>query len=234
MQDETQRRDILNQTSIPDFYTEARLFDAWFTTLGENEGVEIVSETGVRVLKVISSQRLELALRDLKERYEWHPAFMDANGTAWWSLDEISAFRADTPVHVLDAEFRATPDAPLLTVRALTMNETSGLLDVSVWIEAESSMPASAQWQLFGHLLQGTDVIAGNAQATVLARDQAPNDAPIRRYNLVFSRTVPSMDRVGIGFFRAIEGSHVFMTTPSEQTDWNNQRIIVSVPPATE
>jgi hypothetical protein len=77
--DDASRRSVLQQTTANDFAAETRLIQAWFSTLGADDGVAIVSETRLRLLRVVDRERFRLSLDRLRHAYDWRPVFLEAN-----------------------------------------------------------------------------------------------------------------------------------------------------------
>jgi hypothetical protein len=72
-------RQILEVRSVPNFAAESLLMKAWFTNLTPVEGVELVSETRLRLLRISDRARFQETLEKLKSAYDWRAEFRDAN-----------------------------------------------------------------------------------------------------------------------------------------------------------
>jgi hypothetical protein len=79
IRDDTEREAILKSRMITDFSEETRLMKAWFSTLGPTDGVAVISETRVRLLRVVDHDLFGSALKRLLGEYDWRSAFREAN-----------------------------------------------------------------------------------------------------------------------------------------------------------
>jgi len=227
IQDERTRTEILAQKSVPDFYAESRVFDAWFTTLGDDDGVSVVSETGLRVLKITDTKQLNTSLERLKESYDWPQAFIDGNQQLWRSLPELADLRSLTIPAALDATFKTPRDIDLITVRSAQAEIKNGQVEATLFLEPAPALNATDDWQLFAHLVDAGGVILGNAQVEVIAREQAMGERVIRRYGLLYAQAPDNATHVAFGFFKKIETGLEFMTSTAPITDWNGQRVLI-------
>jgi len=70
---------VLEQKSVATHQQEFILFTAWFSGLKDDNGVRVVSETSLRLLKVIDRVKLRASLDELMQSYSWSPIFLEAN-----------------------------------------------------------------------------------------------------------------------------------------------------------
>jgi hypothetical protein len=76
---EGNRESLLRSNAPADFFAETQLMRAWFSTLGAHDGVAVVSESRLRLLRVVDHQRLGRSLDQLRDAYDWRPVFREAN-----------------------------------------------------------------------------------------------------------------------------------------------------------
>lgn len=79
IRDAGERAAWLERRGIPGLAEESRLLHSWFTMLSYNDGVGTVSETGLRVLKVLDRDMLNASLARLRDAHDWSAAFVAAN-----------------------------------------------------------------------------------------------------------------------------------------------------------
>jgi hypothetical protein len=72
-------RQFLDSRSVPDLNAENLLMRAWFSSLTPADGVEMVSETRVRLLRIADRGRFQQALQRLRAAYDWRAEFRAAN-----------------------------------------------------------------------------------------------------------------------------------------------------------
>jgi hypothetical protein len=79
MRDDAQLRQLLDSRSVPDLNAENLLMKAWFSSLTPTDGVDMVSETRVRLLRIAHRARFQQALQRLRAAYDWRAEFRAAN-----------------------------------------------------------------------------------------------------------------------------------------------------------
>jgi hypothetical protein len=77
--DATQVRSILESRMVADLGAEYLLMKAWFSSLTPNDGVEIVSETRVRLLRIADRDRFQHSIEKLRQSHDWRSEFRAAN-----------------------------------------------------------------------------------------------------------------------------------------------------------
>jgi hypothetical protein len=85
------RHAILAKTTIDDYDDQTIHMNAWASTLGPNQGVEVVSETRLRLLRVTDPEKLAAALHRFAAGYTWPKPFRDNNDPRWWTPSEAPA-----------------------------------------------------------------------------------------------------------------------------------------------
>lgn len=86
--DPTRRYAILAKTVIDDYDDQTIHMNAWASTLGPEQGVEVVSETRLRLLRVIDRTKLAAALQHFTLGYTWPKPFRDNNDSKWWATPD--------------------------------------------------------------------------------------------------------------------------------------------------
>jgi hypothetical protein len=79
LREDAQLAAVLETKAVPDLGTEFTLMAAWFSTLGVDDGVEVLSETRVRALRIADRDRFHRSIERLRESHDWRPAFLAAN-----------------------------------------------------------------------------------------------------------------------------------------------------------
>jgi hypothetical protein len=79
IRDEGQLKAALAKRSVPDLPTEQLLIKCWFSSLSPTDGIEIVLENRVRVLRVADRSIFRQALEKLKNNHDWRAEFLAAN-----------------------------------------------------------------------------------------------------------------------------------------------------------
>src|SRR2546430_4693456 len=87
--DPVARKHLLTIPSVEDFSKEKLLFQAALTDFTEQDGIQKVSETSVRLLKVIDRARLLKSLEAVQRGHSWPAVFVNANPKECWTLQEL-------------------------------------------------------------------------------------------------------------------------------------------------
>ncbi|MBL8645361.1 MAG: hypothetical protein JNK21_15620 [Rhodospirillaceae bacterium] len=224
VRDGARRAAILSQRTVPDFYTEAAVFTAWASALTPSQGVMMLSDTSLRILKVTDRAALEDAFQDLVQRHDWPAAFMDSNQPRWWSANGVDALVARNSAATVNAVF-ALAEAPEthIAIRAARARWSGTLFDLDVWAEGSARPP----WVMFAHIVDGQGKILKNAQ-TELIDYASPNAAQtIRRYTFTYTDLPANAAGVALGLFSPKGPELDFLRTDSGTTDWDGRRLIV-------
>jgi hypothetical protein len=79
IRDDNKLRQLLDLRSVPDLKAENLIMEAWFSSLTPADGVDMVSETRVRLLRIADRGRFQEALQRLSAAYDWRAEFRAAN-----------------------------------------------------------------------------------------------------------------------------------------------------------
>jgi hypothetical protein len=83
--DPTKCASILAKQTIDDYPDQSLHVNAWATTIGPNEGVELMSETRLRLMRVTDPAKLAASLKQFAVQYTWPKPFRDNNNPDWWA-----------------------------------------------------------------------------------------------------------------------------------------------------
>jgi hypothetical protein len=218
------RQTLLERRDVPDFYTETILFSAWATTLNTVHGVQQISQTSVRLLKIVDAKAFETAFAEFITQHNWRPAFLQNNQSRWWSLNELQAHLDQSGAALLNAAYTpSTPNGPSLTVRGATSGFKGTMFDVDIWVEGN----APQTWVLFAHIINQNGEILRNAQANTANAEIQNSDHPIRRYTLTYPDIPPEATSLAVGFFLPKDNDIEFLLTTFEHVDWDGRRLIL-------
>ena len=227
MEDGPVRAAILAQTEVVDFAAEVGLLSAWFSALGADEGLETLSQTHVRLVKVADRAKLERSLEALEQRYRFSDRFRAANPPRRAAPNEISIL----PMTARDISFSdPLTGAPALAVRALAVNPGNGSIRADVWLEDLADAGERQGWTLFIHALDVQGNVIGNAQMPVVLWPSSDASRSVQRATITFPHRPIGAVRLGFGFFRPAGRPLEFLATDPALGDWDGRRVIVPVP----
>jgi len=231
IKDAAVRAAALAKGDVPDFAAETALLNAWLTELTPENGVETISETRVRMLRVTDRGTFNAALAGLEQTHQWPPSYVAANPPRWWSADDLAARLKDQQAPRADIAFHREGDTEaLLWLRGIEIDgPVTGSLQFRFWTEADGAISQDG-WRLFLHVLDAQGTVIGNHEKP-LAADAAPTvDKPIRYHTIAIPALPRDAAKLAFGFLKANEGATLFLHTDSGPSDWDGRRLIVPLP----
>ncbi len=230
--DEIKRNAILAQRQVPDFPAEVRLFNAWVSSLGESDGIAVISDTRVRLVRVVDRTRFEAALARLEADHDMRKAYLEANPQRWWSGEELDA-QTPRPALIGNTGFHVAPESPTaVSVRGVEVTTLDGGVQVSFWLEPLAEL--NGPWTLFVHLMDADRNIVGNAQVELPPSPGPFPDRPIRNYRVSYPARPANAVSIAFGIFKPIGQTADFMEIDQDQTegktDLEKTRIILPLP----
>ena len=227
---DTAARDILlNARDVPDFITEQRLARAWLSTLGETDGLKVMSETRTRIVKIVDCQRLEASLAQLDAAHTWPPK-RPSSLKSWWTAEEIASFKPQLSPDVADIGFHIpTQTDATYIVRAASVTPDLEGLKVQFWIETGPG-PSAAGQEVFVHLLNEAGEIVGNAQLPLLDLPPPSATRAARLYTAFFPAPPKTAASIAFGLFRPAGQSAEFLIADHGKGDWEGRRIFMPLP----
>jgi hypothetical protein len=205
---------LRGRRAVSNIYDQVSLFRAWLTALGPEAGVDTVSETRLRLLRLADPVKFEAAWAALEEAHDWPTAFREANPRRWWSVEDVLALPGIGARAVAVAFRRRGEPHPAATLRAAAWPDAEGRT-ISLWFDGAPAEADSSpgDWYLFAHALDAQGAIIANAQQKLkpmMARDPAQ---PLRRHDLMFAAPTTGATTYGTGFFRLVDGQIAEMLT---------------------
>jgi len=221
---------ILARKDVPDFAALIQLGNAWMATLGEDEGVSVVSEARVRIMRITDRARFEAAVTSLEHTYQLPSVYRDANLQRWWSADELVA-RTETPASVANIAFQAkdSPD-PVRWIRRTEVSQTPDGIRAAFWIESGPGDTVPGPWYLFAHMVDAKGSILANAQIELLSGVSPSPDKPVRYYDILYADRPKDAVAVAFGMFKVNTPNLDYLVAQSGTRDWEGLRVILPLP----
>lgn len=157
VKDDAERQGLMQLQGIGDFGLEIQVFQAWLSGLTEKNGVRLVSETRVRLLKIIDYAQFERDLDLFVADRSWRAAFNKANPRRYWSAAETLLY-IRTPMEK-DIQF-----GDLYTLHALTIRHGAEGMRVEIWWEEMRHKEDNKLRFMFFHLIDAQGKIYYNQQ----------------------------------------------------------------------
>ncbi len=101
---EASRRAVLAGRKVDSAESLTRLINAWASELTADDGVAPISETRVRLLRIVDPAKFEAAIARLEQSFDLPAAYREANPQRWWSKVALDA-RASAAMTKTNAVF---------------------------------------------------------------------------------------------------------------------------------
>jgi len=222
--DRQARVEAAAKRGVPDFTAEVATFNAWLSYLGESEGVQIVSDSRVRILRIVDRAKFGAALEALEAMHDWPASYRAANVQRWWSADQVAA-----TAPFIDITFSNTAQA--LVVRAVKVTPAAdGGLEVGFWVEDKTPGGLTAGWRLFAHVVDASGAILANAEAAFISDAPSDPNKTLRYYRVLYTNRPQGATGISFGLFKPAEGGLEFLTADQGTRDMDARRVIVPLP----
>jgi hypothetical protein len=227
IRDDAQREMIVKWPTVPDFGAEMTLMRAWFSTLGPEDGVTVVSETRLRLLRVADHARFDRALERLRSGYNWRPAFHAANPRLWWSEEELAEFAQHAPVIRSAICFANDDGARVICVHALSITTEPLTIDADFWLEPQGAAPIG-DWLLFVQLLGADGSVLASSGAPVGRFSHLSKDRSLKLHAV----SIPAVQSTAIAFGIYLPGEQAakFLIADHGRRDSDGRRVLLSLP----
>jgi hypothetical protein len=235
VQDANARAAILANRQVGDRDALIRLVSAWASELTEDDGVVFLSDTRVRLLRIVDTVKFEAAIVRLEQSFDLPATYREANPQRWWSEAELTA-RVPPTAAAIRTSFRAAADAPpVYAVHAVEITPEHEGLRAAFWIEAGPEAPPEQRWDLFAHLVDANGGIVSNAQTELLRVPGPTPEKSIRYYAVRYTLWQPEAMSLAFGIFDSTNTAGKFLTADmpagdAGNRDWENRRVIVPLP----
>jgi hypothetical protein len=218
--DSVELKRLLEKNEIQDFSAELKLFRAWLTTANANAGLETVSETSLRLVKVSDRLKFENALDRLKGRYKWREIFLDANLDRWIDRQTASALTANADEALQNIRFS---DEFMLLGAVTTPKDHSLRLDL-IW---ESLKEQPLKYKTFVHILDSRKNILGQADYFQDREKRVVKKGTIWHDFLEFrAKDLRDAEAIGIGIYLSPDK---LLMTDRGPTDWDKRRLVIRI-----
>ena len=207
--------------TIESFGLENQVFQAWLSGLTEKNGVQIVSETRVRLLEIIDGAQFERDVDQFVSARSWHTAFNKANPPhRWWSSAQISAY-SPTPAEK-EIQF-----GDLYKLHSLMIKREADELKVEVRWEEMKHEENNNQRLMFFHLIDTQGNIYNNQQISVGRYKSIFPDQRWRYDSISFTLPVdPNVNALAFGIYHP-DSKIGILPADKGIRDWDGRRVVV-------
>ena len=166
---------------------------------------------------------LKSAFDALVAKHHWRDTFVTANPKRQFSENEVATALAKNPPSLENVNF-----ADRFHLRALSVSRTGDNITVHFWWKPLSPLPEN-DWVLFIHSIDDESKIVLNNSVVINFNGSLPSlDGAFLFDQITFRNPVANgSHRLAIGFVRPNQAS---LVADSGTRDWNNGRVIVSLP----
>ncbi len=229
VRDETARAAILAERRVPDYPALARLFNAWASNLTEDEGIAVISETRVRLARIVDRARFESTLARLEADHDMPEAYRAANPQRWWSATELAAHK---PTTMNIAFHHITDPTKTVSLHVAYVAQDSNGLHASFWIEQPPAGVFEGKWYLFGHLIDDAGKMVANVQVDVFPDETPTPERTLRAYKIFYPNRPARAVALGFGLYKPSEPEpeQGFFIADQGTRDWEGRRVILPLP----
>ena len=225
---ETTRAAVLAQHQVSNFASLARLFNAWVSGLDEADGISVISDTRVRLARIVNRAKFEIALTRLEADYDLPQAYRDANPQRWWSASELAARKPPPPTNII---FHLLSDpAKALSLHVADVMQESDGLHAAFWLEPPAPDVLDGKWYIFGHLIDSAGEIVANVQVEIIPGVAPTPDRTIRYYTLFYPNRPTKAVALAFGIYKPGEEDTDFFINDQGVRDWEGRRVILPLP----
>lgn len=212
--------DVLERAEIPHFSAELIVLRAWLSAVNANAGLETVSETSLRLVRVSDRLKFESALDRLKRKYRWNESFLNANPDKWIDRERGNALIASGDEVVQNIRFG---DEFMLLGAVTTRKDHSLRLDL-IW---ESLEELPLKYKNFIHFVDEAGNILGQADYVQDRAKRVVKKGTLWHDSLEFpAKKLRGVKAIGIGIYLRLDKLLVIDHGP---TDWNKRRLLVKI-----
>lgn len=224
--DANRQRTLLTLPEVKDSGVESELFSAWLTQASGEQGIQVVVEGDLRLVKVIDHAKLDAAFGRLASRHSWRDLFDAEN-------DEPVVLTQDDLVSAADRSVPSGRDVRFgdrFLLRSAELTPKDGGLKMELVWESLAEQPL--KYFVFVHLIDRTGKMLAQADY-----EQSPGGrtAPrMAKAGETWRDTVPlsSEQLKGVSgiAFGIWEPPGTFLAPDRGDRDWDGRRLILSVP----
>ena len=224
---------ILARREITDFASLIELINAWIPGLDAADGVAVVSETRVRLVRITDRVNFEAAIARLEEGHDLPEAYRNANPQRWWSAAELAA-RGPAPKGNIAFHRTAEPTA-IVWLRAAEVTQASDGLRAAFWLESVAPDILDDRWLIFAHLIGGGGEIVANAQIDLIPGTRRTSERAIRHYTVSYPNRPKGAVALAFGIYKpgSTDQEYLFAdqgASDSSTRDWGGRRVILPLP----
>lgn len=224
--DKVSQGNWLALTQVPDFYTEGGVFRAWASQLTPNDGVSVISESKLRLLRIDQPALLEAAFQKLQQDRTWPDAFQVANAQSRLSLEDWNALSARGSMLASNIEFNL-PGSAETTVHVRGIRKFADTpLQIDAWVEGISGTE-NIEHTLFCHALDRAGDIIANVEARIPLMAELNAQRPIQRVGLIYNVPADMVQNLACGVFKRSQPNLQMLQTQDQPSDWDGKRRLI-------
>lgn len=213
---------ILSDRDLDSFAEESRAFNAFLFALGQNAGLDLVSDgLSLRLLRVVDRALLGAAIEQFVSARSWRPEFFKANPPVWWNEDSFVASGRKMATGGVDF-------GGIYMLHALAVNIIDKEIKVEVWWEEQRSEDANSQRAFFLHLVDSSGNILHNQQIPLYPYHPLSKDLKWRYGSVLFKDVLPDEKLASLAFGIYQSSGH-FLLASKGNKDWDGRRVIIPI-----
>lgn len=219
VKDDGVRQTLLQVQDIDSFELENQVFQAWLSGLTEKNGVQVVSESRVRLLEIINGVQLKRDVEQFVAARSWHAAFNKENPHRYWRASEAASYIRTA----LEEEIQF---GDLYKLHALMIKHEADGLKIEIWWEELKHEDNNNQRVMFFHLIDAQGKIFRN-QHVELNYDIIHPDRRWRYDSITYALPIdPNVKALAIGIYHPPPQTG-YLKADKGTRDWGGRRVVV-------
>jgi hypothetical protein len=223
VKDDNQIQSALQLAHIQNYEEESIVFRSWLAQLSEKDGIKVVSDKAVRLLKIIDHAQFERQIDRFISERTWRSEFRSANSRhSWWSASEV-AFYFDGKPAASDIRF-----GNLFKLHVMALSRSGKEIKIEFWWEELQHEDCDGKRFMFFHFIDSEGSI--RSQQHVLLGEHAPIHPDRRwRYEVVEFDTSIDSNITTLAFGVWYPDSRLLLMADKGVRDWNDRRVVVPI-----
>lgn len=218
--DAEHRTAVLSNSSPKTFQQESQLFRAIFSQLNEAQGVALVSDGPLRILRIVDRKRLGTTLAEWLNQYAMRRTFVEANYEHWWTEQKLQLFEHKNSPAIRDIAFDN-----LFLVRQIMLSRNGDNIGIGIWWQCAAPVPD--RWFFFIHSVDRAGRTSPSQEIPLSPWCEAGEHDRIRFDKLTFANHLgDNLDKLGVGIYKP----GIVLKADKGNRDWDGRRILLDPP----
>ena len=208
---------------IQTFYDEIKVFRAWLTQLTEQDGIEVVSDDAVRLLKITDHARFKHQIERFISARSWRSEFEVANPRRWWNASEVASYVLNKEPVASNIRF-----GDRYNLHMMALSSVGKEIQIEFWWKELRHEDHKRPWRMFFHFVDSEGKIRSQ-QAISLAGYAPPSQDRLWRYGTIKFDPSRDLNISALAFGVWNPDSKVVLKADKGVRDWHGRRVVIPI-----